>query len=634
MKVPTFGEVRQAARALVDEPPVDGVLVRHRALERVGDQPPDASPGRRSGPPASPAAATTVRPSDRPVGGEKRPVADMRADCSAPALGRPIHLQRVTGVHRKRTGGTHETPARRRTLGGMTETPSGNRWEPTERRHPAPDADARAASRRRLGGDRPRPAAPSCHRSTAGPRRRSRRPAPPRAGGVPGCSPRRRRLVLGASAGGYAIGSATAGSDRPDFGPTRQARPAGSRPGRVSRTRTAAMATTTSSTGPTAAATADGDDGVMSVTLPRRDERAAARPASVRPGRSRAGADATVRLLAASALWLGLLLVTYWWDADGGDPRPGRLGDRPRLGRPADRAGRLGAAARPGRADGPRAAARGGVRPGPARPPAPARRLHVVQPDARPHRPDHLGVRRGAAHADPLDAVEPGRRTTPGCSWPPAARCASSSWSSPASRPPGAGSATSRGTCCTSTPTSASDWPCRTSSGPASSSCPPPAAPFFWWTAWGVAAGSIVVWRIGVPVWRNLWHRLEVTSVVRETDDVVSVYLTGRRLDRLRAEPGQFFTWRFLGRPGLDPRQPLLALGGPRRPQPADHGAGRRRRQRLGARAAAGHPGALRGTVRPAQPPGPHSPGRRPDRRRRRHHPAPGARRGAPGRAG
>ena len=33
---------------------------------------------------------------------------------------------------------------------------------------------------------------------------------------------------------------------------------------------------------------------------------------------TRAGADATVRLLAASALWLGLLLVTYWWDADGG----------------------------------------------------------------------------------------------------------------------------------------------------------------------------------------------------------------------------------------------------------------------------------------------------------------------------
>src|SRR5207342_148395 len=45
-----------------------------------------------------------------------------------------------------------------------------------------------------------------------------------------------------------------------------------------------------------------------------------------------------------------------------------------------------------------------------------------------------------------------------------------------------------------------------------------PGRTFFWWTAWAVAAGSVVLWRIGLPVWRNLWHRLEVTSVVRETD--------------------------------------------------------------------------------------------------------------------
>jgi ferredoxin-NADP reductase/DMSO/TMAO reductase YedYZ heme-binding membrane subunit len=86
---------------------------------------------------------------------------------------------------------------------------------------------------------------------------------------------------------------------------------------------------------------------------------------------------------------------------------------------------------------------------------------------------------------------------------------------------------------------------------------------FFWWTAWGVAAGSILVWRIGVPVWRNLWHRLEVTSVVRETDDVVSVYLTGRRLDRLRAEPGQFFTWRFLNGPGWSRANPYSLSAAP-----------------------------------------------------------------------
>jgi hypothetical protein len=38
-------------------------------------------------------------------------------------------------------------------------------------------------------------------------------------------------LVIGATAGGYAIGSATAGSDPQDFGPTRQAPPDGFAPG-------------------------------------------------------------------------------------------------------------------------------------------------------------------------------------------------------------------------------------------------------------------------------------------------------------------------------------------------------------------------------------------------------------------
>jgi DMSO/TMAO reductase YedYZ heme-binding membrane subunit len=30
----------------------------------------------------------------------------------------------------------------------------------------------------------------------------------------------------------------------------------------------------------------------------------------------------------------------------------------------------------------------------------------------------------------------------------------------------------------------------------------------FWWTAWGVAAGAVLVWRLGRPVWRSLRHDL------------------------------------------------------------------------------------------------------------------------------
>jgi predicted ferric reductase len=76
------------------------------------------------------------------------------------------------------------------------------------------------------------------------------------------------------------------------------------------------------------------------------------------------------------------------------------------------------------------------------------------------------------------------------------------------------------------------------------------AATVFWWGLWSAAAAALLIWRIGLPLWRSARHRLRVTSVVPESDGVVSVYMSGRRLDRLRAEAGQFFGWRFLNGPG------------------------------------------------------------------------------------
>jgi predicted ferric reductase len=85
----------------------------------------------------------------------------------------------------------------------------------------------------------------------------------------------------------------------------------------------------------------------------------------------------------------------------------------------------------------------------------------------------------------------------------------------------------------------------------------------FWWTAWAVAAAAIIVYRVGVPLWRNVRHGLRVTAVVPEADRVVSVYVAGRRLDRLRAEAGQFFHWRFLGRPGWTRANPYSLSAAP-----------------------------------------------------------------------
>jgi predicted ferric reductase len=85
----------------------------------------------------------------------------------------------------------------------------------------------------------------------------------------------------------------------------------------------------------------------------------------------------------------------------------------------------------------------------------------------------------------------------------------------------------------------------------------------FWWAAWALAAAAVLVWRVALPLARNLRHRLRVTSVVAEADDVVSVYLTGRQLDRLAVEAGQFFGWRFLGRPGWTRSHPYSLSAGP-----------------------------------------------------------------------
>jgi predicted ferric reductase len=72
----------------------------------------------------------------------------------------------------------------------------------------------------------------------------------------------------------------------------------------------------------------------------------------------------------------------------------------------------------------------------------------------------------------------------------------------------------------------------------------------YWWLLWGLALGSLLTFRVIVPLIRNLRHDMRVAAVVPESDDVVSVHVTGRDLDRLPARAGQFMLWRF---PGYNP---------------------------------------------------------------------------------
>ena len=67
-----------------------------------------------------------------------------------------------------------------------------------------------------------------------------------------------------------------------------------------------------------------------------------------------------------------------------------------------------------------------------------------------------------------------------------------------------------------------------------------------WEAVWAAAAACVLIFRIGLPLWRSAYHQLRVVEVRTEAPGVVSVICRGRRLDRLQVSGGQFFRWRFI----------------------------------------------------------------------------------------
>jgi predicted ferric reductase len=70
----------------------------------------------------------------------------------------------------------------------------------------------------------------------------------------------------------------------------------------------------------------------------------------------------------------------------------------------------------------------------------------------------------------------------------------------------------------------------------------------YWIALYSGTGAAILAFRLGIPVARSLRHGLRVERVIEEAPGVVSVEIGGRDLGRLRAQAGQFFTWRFLTR--------------------------------------------------------------------------------------
>jgi len=69
-----------------------------------------------------------------------------------------------------------------------------------------------------------------------------------------------------------------------------------------------------------------------------------------------------------------------------------------------------------------------------------------------------------------------------------------------------------------------------------------------YWIGLYVAVLACLAWgRVVGPLIFNLGHGFRVADVVQEGPDIVSIYLSGRRL-RQTGRAGQFFRWRFLAR--------------------------------------------------------------------------------------
>ncbi len=87
-------------------------------------------------------------------------------------------------------------------------------------------------------------------------------------------------------------------------------------------------------------------------------------------------------------------------------------------------------------------------------------------------------------------------------------------------------------------------------------------ATFAWWTLWALAAGSVLLWRVALPLWRSWRGELRVSRVEDLGGGRVAVTVSGRVAD-LGAQGGQFFQWRFLDGDGWSRANPYSLSAAP-----------------------------------------------------------------------
>jgi ferredoxin-NADP reductase len=90
-----------------------------------------------------------------------------------------------------------------------------------------------------------------------------------------------------------------------------------------------------------------------------------------------------------------------------------------------------------------------------------------------------------------------------------------------------------------------------------------PFSTVFWWGLYAVAAGAVLAFRVGVPLWRSLRAPIVVSDVRAEGSDATTVTVSGSGLAHLPAQAGQFFVWRFLSGNGWTRGHPYSVSAAP-----------------------------------------------------------------------
>ena len=90
-----------------------------------------------------------------------------------------------------------------------------------------------------------------------------------------------------------------------------------------------------------------------------------------------------------------------------------------------------------------------------------------------------------------------------------------------------------------------------------------PIATVYWWSIWALSAGSVLLFRIGMPLLRSTRRALRVAGVEADGARGVTIRVTGRDLATLGARAGQFFVWRFLDGPGWTRAHPFSLSAAP-----------------------------------------------------------------------